>query len=189
MKNIIQQIDGWYALTAEEIRGELSTIVGVPVETPVTISDLQAAVGDDSAALVVATIKAAQATNPLMEPALIALSTTGMLLNSDGRQAMIDELALAGEWSPELQAAVKGLGVRQVTNWVALGGIGSVPTLEEITAALAKIEADTIAAETTAKYRTVHSGHIAPVLDSDTRTTAELVAAFRAAATELEAQQ
>lgn len=175
MKDWIQQIDGWYAMTAEEIHGELSTTVSVPVETPVTISDLQTAVGDDSAALVVATIKAAQASNPLMEPALIALSTTGLLLSSDGRQAMIDELALAGEWTPELQAAVKGLGVRQVTNWVALGGVGSVPTVAEITAALAEIEADKVAAETTAKYRTVHSAHIAPVLDSGTRTTPELI--------------
>lgn len=146
MQEQIQRIDGWESLTATDIQAALAAVVAVPVNKPVTISDLQAAVGDESAALVVGTIKAGQATNPLLEPAMIALSTTGMLLGSVSRQAMIDDLALAGGWTDQLRDTVKGLGAKQLTRWESLGGEGAVPTLEEVSASIQAMQVDTYAA-------------------------------------------
>lgn len=76
-----------------------------------TMADLITLVGDQGAAFIGGTIKAAGATNPIFDGAWIALNVTGLQLHTDERQSMIDGLASAGNWSPELTAAVKAAGV------------------------------------------------------------------------------
>lgn len=76
-----------------------------------TMADLITLLGAESAAIVGGTIQAAGATNPIFDGAWLALNITGLQLHTDERQAMIDGLAVAGEWSPELTAAVKASGL------------------------------------------------------------------------------
>lgn len=85
--------------------------VAVRNEKSWTMDDLITLVGAQAAAFIGGTIKAAGETNPIFDGAWIALNVTGLQLHTDERQAMIDGLASAGNWSPELTAAVKAAGV------------------------------------------------------------------------------
>jgi hypothetical protein len=85
--------------------------VAVRNEKAWTMADLIALVGDQQAALVGGTIRSAGASNPIFEGAWFALNVVGLQLHTDEWQSMIDGLASAGNWSPELTAAVKAAGV------------------------------------------------------------------------------
>lgn len=76
-----------------------------------TMADLIGLVEAQGAALVGGTIQAAGASNPIFAGAWIALNVTGLQLHTDERQQMIDGLAAAGKWPPELAAAVKSAGL------------------------------------------------------------------------------
>jgi hypothetical protein len=68
-----------------------------------------------------------------------------MSLSGADRQAMIDELAVAGEWPDSVRDAVKALGGVWVGRW-SLEGFDAEPTLAEATAAqAAAINAETLA--------------------------------------------
>ena len=76
-----------------------------------TVAKLIDKLGQDDATLVCQTIKTAAQTDPILDGAWIALNTDGLHLYQDDRQAMIDQLAVAGGWSDELKTAVKECGV------------------------------------------------------------------------------
>lgn len=76
-----------------------------------TMADLIGLVEAQGAALVGRTIQAAGASNPIFAGAWIAFNVTGLQLHTDERQQMIDGLAAAGKWPPELAAAVKSAGL------------------------------------------------------------------------------
>lgn len=79
-------------------------------------------------------------------------------------------------------AAAAGISANQRTSLYALGGGERFADSTE--AKVAELIADH---DLLSLYRDMHSKHIVPVLDGDNQTTADLVAAFRAAADELEA--
>lgn len=119
-------------MTPQERLAYLLESVFVPTNAAVTISDITAAVGDDAARLAVGTITAASAQDPLLGPALTALSTTGIDLSSASRQAMVDQLAVAGSWPNLVRDTIKALGGAAKPRWKIEGYIVQ-PTLQQVT--------------------------------------------------------
>jgi hypothetical protein len=102
-----------------------------PTNKAVLFADITAVVGLEATAMVVGTIKAASAANPLMDTILIAMSSVGLSLSTAERQGVIDMLADAGEWPDEVTAAVKALGGVYKPRWQS-EGYESEPTLEQV---------------------------------------------------------
>ena len=88
-------------------------------------------------------IQAAAATDPLMASAFTAMSTTGIELWSDARQAMIDDIGTAAGMTVEQVAQVKALGV----TYTAVDADATVESVQSLIDAEAKktIQATTIA--------------------------------------------
>jgi len=124
-------------MNAQERLAYLLESVWVPTNRQVLFADITGAVGLEATALVVGTIKAAAASNPLMDTIIIAMSTNGLSLSSPERQGVIDSLAIAGEWPDAVRDAVKALGGVWRPRWQS-EGYESEPTLEQITIELAK---------------------------------------------------
>ena len=104
-----------------------------PTNKAVLFADITEAVGLQAAALVVGTVKAASATNPLMDTILIAMSSVGLSLSSAERQGVIDMLASAGEWPDEVRDAVKALGGTYKPRW-EIEAYAAEPSLESVQA-------------------------------------------------------
>ena len=136
---MITQIPNWQTLTPEEIRSYLLATEWVPNPQAVTVAHITAAVGLETGALVVGTVDAAGASNPLLRSSFVALSTTGMQLHTPERQGMIDMLAAAGSWPDVVRDAIKALGGSMVPRWQTLG-YQSEPTIESIHAELDGLE-------------------------------------------------
>ena len=109
----------------------------VPTNKQVLFADITSLVGLEATALVVGTMKAASASNPLMDTIIIAMSTNGLSLSSPERRAVIDQLALAGKWPDWVRDSVKALGGVDRPRWQS-EGYESEPTLEQIEAELAE---------------------------------------------------
>jgi hypothetical protein len=124
-------------MNAQERLAYLLESVWVPTNKQVLFADITGAVGLEATALVVGTIKAAAASNPLMDTILIAMSSVGLSLSTADRQGVIDSLAIAGEWPDAVRDAVKALGGVWRPRWQS-EGYESEPTLEQITIELAK---------------------------------------------------
>jgi hypothetical protein len=124
-------------MNAQERLAYLLESVWVPTNKQVLFADITGAVGLEATALVVGTIKAAAASNPLMDTILIAMSSVGLSLSTADRQGVIDSLAIAGEWPDAVRDAVKDLGGVWRPRWQS-EGYESEPTLEQITIELAK---------------------------------------------------
>jgi hypothetical protein len=77
-----------------------------------------------------------------------------MSLSGADRQAMIDELAVGGNWPDPVRDAVKALGGVWVKRW-SLEGFDAEPTLAEVTAAKAAAiaAADRLAAKAAIETR------------------------------------
>lgn len=90
--------------------------------------------GIDNTRLVVGTIDAASAVDPLLKPVMLALSTVGIQLCGDDRRGMIALLADAGNWPDTLRDRVLALGRSTRTRWESLGGAGAPPSVEAIQA-------------------------------------------------------
>jgi hypothetical protein len=175
----ITSIADWQNKTDAEVLAELLADVFVPTNRQVLFADISGVVGLEAAALVVGTIKAASAQNPLLETVLIAMSTVGLNIGTPERQAMIGQLALAGGWPDQVRDSVKALGGVTVPRWQQIGM--SEPTIESVAAerqAKAAMQA----------YRDLHSKWLVPVLDGEL-SFANLAAALQSMATELEAMQ
>lgn len=128
---MITQVPNWQSLTPEEIRAYLLTTEWVPNTQTVTVATISAAIGLEAAALVIGTVDAGGATNPLLKSSFVALSTTGVQLHTPERQGLIDILAVAGSWPDAVRDAVKALGGSMVPRWQRLG-YPIEPTIELI---------------------------------------------------------
>jgi hypothetical protein len=133
-------------MNAQERLAYLLESVWVPTNKQVLFADITGAVGLEATALVVGTIKAAAASNPLMDTIIIAMSTNGLSLSTTERQGVIDSLAIAGEWPDAVRDAVKDLGGVWRTRWQS-EGYENEPTLA---AATRDVLRDQIKAKTTA---------------------------------------
>lgn len=86
----------------------------VPNKRQWTFSDLETVgnLGFAGFVTVARTMDAAAATMPELKPAITAMSSgQGITLYQPERQAMIDQLAVAGSWPDELKTAVKEAGI------------------------------------------------------------------------------
>lgn len=126
-------------------------------------------------------IQAAAATDPLMASAFTAMSTTGIELWSDARQAMIDTIGTAAGMTADQIAQVKALGV----TYTAVDADATVESVQSLIDA----EAERVAAEAleTARmelwqtWQDVYNQNISPVLDGTEPTVANLDAGIVAA--------
>lgn len=125
---------GNYA-TAQEAFQAITTPVETRNNKAWTVSDLIPLLPDDINNIL-GTLKSV----PVFESAFIALSLSGLELSSDSRQAMIDQIAIVGQWSDELKAKVKQLGRPLVAPWQSAGL--TEPTLADVEAAFAGVEAE-----------------------------------------------
>ena len=97
----------------------------------------------DTARTLAGVIQAAAATDPLMASAFTAMSTAGIELWSDARQAMIDTIGTAAGMTADQIAQVKALGV----TYTAVDADATVESVQALIDAEAKktIQATTIA--------------------------------------------
>jgi hypothetical protein len=120
-------------MNAEQRLAYLLESVWVPTNATITVAEIVNAVGSlDAGRLVVGTIQAASSQDPLVASSHNALSTVGMSLSGMDRQELIDQLAIAGEWSDAVRDAVKALGGVWRARW-QLEGLESEPTLDSVT--------------------------------------------------------
>jgi hypothetical protein len=132
-------------------------------------------------------IQAAAATDPLMAGAFTAMSTTGIELWSDARQAMIDTIGTAAGMTADQIAQVKALGVTY-TAVDADATVESVQALIDAEAARVAAEAlDTARMELWQTWQDVYNQNISPVLDGTEPTVANLLAGARLLVIDLEA--
>ena len=126
-------------------------------------------------------IQSAAATDPLMASAFTAMSTAGIELWSDARQAMIDDIGTAAGMTVEQVAQVKALGVTY-TAVDADATVESVQSLIDAEAARVAAEAlETARMELWQTWQDVYNQNIAPVLDGTEPTVANLDAGIVAA--------
>ena len=76
-----------------------------------TLGLIETELGEDTAMTLAGVIQQASQTNPLMASAFTAMSTTGIELYSDSRQAMIETIGTAAGMTADQIAQVKALGV------------------------------------------------------------------------------
>lgn len=125
----ITSIPNWQSQTAEQLHAYLLETETVPNPQTVITATLIEALGPDSARIVLASMQAAATADPIVGAAYQALVTVGITLHQADRLAMIDALAAASGWTPELTAAVKSLGRTTRPRWQSLG-YGAEPSLQ-----------------------------------------------------------
>jgi hypothetical protein len=86
--------------------------ISVPNDHAWTFGELIDSQGIANMQLVAGTIQAAGAADAIMNSAFIALSTTGLRLDSPDRQALIDQLGIAGSWPQTLIDSIKQSGLK-----------------------------------------------------------------------------
>lgn len=158
--------------TAQERLDYLLSTEFVPTNKQVVFADVTAVVGLEATALVVGTMKAASATNPLMDTIIIAMSTNGLSLSSPERRAVIDQLAAAGNWPDAVRDGVKALGGINRPRWQS-EDYATEPTLEQVQTELLREDFQT-------RFDTIKN-------QIGTVEQPQAVAALRALANELEA--
>lgn len=152
------------ALTAKTVTTRSST--------PVTVAKIVASLSEADALTVLGTIKTVAAQDPRIDSTWIAMSSVGVDLSGDDRQAMIDVLAAAGSWSAETTTIVKELGVK--TSLQFPGGV----TEQEVADTIADYEAEQAR---TARIGWMNLAQAFATQDiTDTSTEAEIVALFTA---------
>jgi hypothetical protein len=139
-------------MTNEQRLAYLLESVWVPTNRPVLFADITAVVGLEATALIVGTMKAASAANPLMDTIIIAMSTNGLSLSTAERQGVIDALATAGQWPTEVCNAVKALGGASKPRWQTLG-YEVAPTLESVSLAATKKQLEDSAVDALQAFR------------------------------------
>ncbi len=126
-------------MTAQERLDYLMQSVTTNTNRQIIVADFIAAVGVEASGLVLGTLQAAAASNPILAAAYQALVTVGISLSDDLRQGMIDQLALAGSWPDAVRDAIKALGRVTQPRWMS-EGYQSEPTLQQITTEVRKQE-------------------------------------------------
>lgn len=76
-----------------------------------TLGEIEQSLGADAARIIAGAIKGAAALDPLMEFAFVAVSTTGIQLHTDERQAMIAVIGQTANLSAEQISAMQALGL------------------------------------------------------------------------------
>jgi len=149
---------------------------------------IETQINADTARTLAGVIQAAAATDPLMASAFTAMSTAGIELWSDARQAMIDTIGTAAGMTADQIAQVKALGV----TYTAVDADATVESVQ----ALIDAEAARVAAEALETQRMVlmmetwqplYNTRIASVLDGPDPSIANLLAGARLLVTDLEA--
>jgi len=118
-------------MNAEERLAYLLESVWVPTNATITVAEIVNAVGLDAGRLVVGTLQAGAAQDPILAASYQALSTVGMSLSGADRQELIDQLAIAGNWPDAVRDAVKALGGVWQARW-QIDGYAAEPTLESV---------------------------------------------------------
>jgi hypothetical protein len=152
-----------------------------------TFGLIEAQINEATARTLAGVIQAAAASDPLMASAFTAMSTTGIELWSDARQAMIDTIGTAAGMTADQIAQVKALGV----TYTAVDADATVESVQSLIDA----EAERVAAEAleTARmelwqtWQDIYNQNISPVLDGTEPTVANLLAGARLLVTNLEA--
>ena len=146
-----------------------------------TFGLIEAQINEATARTLAGVIQSAAATDPLMASAFTAMSTTGIELWSDARQAMIDDIGTAAGMTVEQVAQVKALGVTY-TAVDADATVESVQALIDAEAARVAAEAlETQRMELWQTWQDVYNANISPVLDGTEPTVANLDAGIVAA--------
>ncbi len=118
-------------MNAQERYNYLMESVTTNTNRQIIVADIINAVGVEASGLVLGTLQAAAASNPILAAAYQALVTVGISLSDDLRQGMIDQLAIAGNWPNSVRDAVKALGRITRPRW-QVEGYDEEPTLEQI---------------------------------------------------------
>ena len=118
-------------MTAQERLDFLLEPVTTNTNRQIIVADIINAIGAEAGGLVLGTLQAASASNPILAAAYQALVTVGISLSDDLRQGMIDQLVVEGEWPNSVRDAVKALGRVTQPRWRA-EGYQSQPTLSQI---------------------------------------------------------
>jgi hypothetical protein len=126
-------------MNAQERYDYLMQSVTTNTNRQIIVADFIAAVGVDASGLVLGTLQAAAASNPVLAAAYQALVTVGISLSDDLRQGMIDQLAVAGSWPNSVRDAIKALGRVTQPRWQSVG-YDTEPTLQQITVEVRKQE-------------------------------------------------
>lgn len=143
-------------------------------DTKWTLGMIQLKLGVDPARTMAAGVKAAGDIDPIVGSAYIAMSTVGLQLHTDERQAMVDVVGQSAGWSSDLIKSLKELG-KKIISPVEQAGLPA-PTEAECQAAWESQELDQ-------QWTTLQNEVIRPV----EHDRALLVAALRQSANELEA--
>lgn len=143
-----------------------------------TLGEIEQTIGADAARTIAAAVKSAAAVDPLMESAFVALSTSGIQLHTDARQALIAAIGQQANLTAEQIAAMQSLGVTYAS-LAGQAGLGTV-TADQCQQAWTQQAADIA-------YATAANEHINPALALAERTKASIAAALRAAADAVEA--
>lgn len=132
LQELIRSVDGWAAMTAEEVFDSLTELRTEPNPTPYTFASMSQAIGGENglyiSGLVATTMLRVvekdlvlpdemQAIRGLIQGSFIAMSATaeGLSLHTQERQELIGLLGNLGQWPSQVTAAVSSLGVRQFT--------------------------------------------------------------------------
>lgn len=175
----IKQIPSYDSMTAQQIHDYLVQSVTLPNPrgwTPKDILD-EGRLSKDEMRMLISTMKA----DPLAEVALTWLSTSkeGLEFASDSRREDIDALSSGGQWEsliPGMTDRVKALGRLTQTKWKQLGGMGSVPSVDDIAKALvvAKCRDDMAAILQPIQAKSTALNAWLDSLDTSTKTVAEV---------------
>jgi hypothetical protein len=139
-------------MTPQERLDYLLADVWVPTNKQVLLADVTAVVGMEATALVIGTMKAGAASNPLLDTVIIAMSTNGLSLSSPERQGVIDALATAGEWPDAVRDSVKALGGVWRKQW-QVEGYEVEPTIESVSLEITKQQLEDSAVDALQAYR------------------------------------
>lgn len=106
------------------------------VEEPVTGATIIRVFGEEVARTLAAKVYAATQSDPLLNAFFVKVNSTGLCFGSDEAQSMIESLKNSGVFTQQEAAMLKGLGVKQVSQWEMVAGEGSVVTPEQVEQAL-----------------------------------------------------
>lgn len=87
--------------------------VNVPDQTPITYSVIRERLGEDARLTIANTVRAAAQQDGDMNDAHLLLLGGGLRLDLPERQQALGVLAAVGQWSAELLAAARGLGMQK----------------------------------------------------------------------------
>ncbi len=143
LNQVLQNVPNYQSLSAQEIQDYLGQQLQVANDKVYTVKDFEDMVVSGSFTLdEVNQILGTLQSTPLFNSAYIAMSTgSGLELASPARQQLVSSMADAAGWGDELKNKVLALGVKSVYQYEQMG-LGSLPGVEEIEAALVPVIPD-----------------------------------------------